>query len=393
MSSLALLFSLAVFNPMLPHSVDGKMQISKPLLEPPPSATVHIAKATDPGTGYPIVDGQKWDREGPWYQPVLVQDPAGNYVAVLDKQRQGSLRTPGVSSVDKLGAFSSWSPQGIRVIGNGQFQFCVMLLCGTNYPRIAVDAIELKLNDQVFRPERSGDKFVVDAELAQALRTATPGRALLRLYLNPGVTITHAINDETVKAWPQVFQASSSILDGGMPIGGGALSTARVVAIAPFPALPPSATAKDWVNDPQTSLPLVNGSTWRTGRNVAWSRLVTVRDEFDGEYKAVLHQDGGLITNWSRNFVDVFASRQLGTVTSSYAVPSLHITVGDRTLNLFGEYNRFPIDRQAAQFLQQAGEKLLTGTIPIRYTYGKNQKREYNVDIGTAKAWATLYRN
>jgi hypothetical protein len=92
-----------------------------------------LAKApVDPSTGYPIVDGKKWDSQGPWFQPVLVQDNTGSYVAVLDKQKQGSLRTPKLTTIDQLGVFSSWSRQGIRLVGNSQVQFCVWALCGTN---------------------------------------------------------------------------------------------------------------------------------------------------------------------------------------------------------------------------------------------------------------------
>jgi hypothetical protein len=272
-------------------------------------------------------------------------------------------------TVESLGAFSNWSRDGIRLVGNGQFQACLLVLCGTNYPRIAVEGMEVKLGDEVFYPQRSGDKFLVDEPLAQALKTAMPGKALLRLHLASGVTITRAVNDKTVQAWPKVFQDA-----------------------APLSSPPPDLTSKWVASDPKTGLPLVNGSTWRTGRNVAWSTPVIVRDEFDGEYKAVLSKRGGFMSQWSRDFLDVFLSRRFVTALTFSGIPSVHITFGDRTLNLYGKHNRFPINKMAAQFLQEAGEKTLTRLPTISYYVGENRQNTYDLDIGTVKTWAMLYR-
>jgi hypothetical protein len=205
--------------------------------------------------------------------------------------------------------------------------------------------------------------------------------------------MTQALSSQTVQAWPKVFQDSSS----GMttdpdPMGGGTLSTAKTVAIDPFPALPPDANSSTIINDPKTGLPLINGSTWRTGRNVAWAKPVVVRDEFDGEYKAVLSKKEGVVSQWSRNFVDVFISRRFVTALTFQGVPSLHITYGDRTLNLYGKNNRFLLNKMATQFLQEAGEKTLTKLPTMSFYVGKDNIRTQEVDIGTVKAWASLYR-
>jgi hypothetical protein len=357
-----------------------------------PAAAVIAKLPVDSSTGYPVIDGKNWDSKGPWYQPVVVQDPAGSYVAVLDKQKQGSVKLPELITVESLGAFSNWSRDGIRLVGNGQFQACLLVLCGTNYPRIAVEGMEVKLGDEVFYPQRSGDKFLVDEPLAQALKTAMPGKALLRLHLASGVTITRAVNDKTVQAWPKVFQDAAPLSSGAGSIGGGSLSTVKTVAIASLPTPPPDLTSKWVASDPKTGLPLVNGSTWRTGRNVAWSTPVIVRDEFDGEYKAVLSKRGGFMSQWSRDFVDVFLSRRFVTALTFSGIPSVHITFGDRTLNLYGKHNRFPINKMAAQFLQEAGEKTLTRLPTISYYVGENRQNTYDLDIGTVKTWAMLYR-
>jgi hypothetical protein len=391
---LPLALSVAVFSSLptsseqisaQPHSSDLRWSVAPISI---------LAKApVDPSTGYPIVDGKNWDRQGPWFQPVLVQDSAGNYVAVLDKQKQGALRTPKLTTIDQLGVFSNWSRQGIKLVGNTQVQLCVWALCSTNYPRIAVEDMEVKLGDQVFRPKRKSDTFLMDEELAQALQTATPGKALLRLHLKSGVTITRAISNETVQAWPKVFQAASTgAVPDVAPIGGGNLSTAKIVSVEPFPALPPDATSKSIINDPKTGLPLINGATWRTGRNVALAKPVVVRDEFDGEYKAVISKKEGIVSQWSRNFVDVFISSRFVTVLSFRGIPSLHITYGNRTLNLYGKNNRFEINKMAAQFLQEAGEKSINELPTMTFYVGKDNKRTYEVDIGTVKSWASLYR-
>jgi hypothetical protein len=391
-NSFALILSAAVMGASPP----GHGQSTAPSLEGQNArilpATIIAKSPVDSSTGYPVIDGKNWDSKGPWYQPVVIKDSAGgSYVAVLDKQKQGSLKLPELTTAESLGAYSNWSRDGIRLVGNGQFQACFFVLCGTNYPRIAVEGIEVKLGDQVFSPQRSGDKFLVDESLAQALKTATPGKALLRVKLASGVTITHPINDKTVQAWPKVFQDVIPTAGSG-PIGGGSLSTAKTVAIAPLPAPPSDLTSKWVANDPKTGLPLVNGSTWRTGRNVAWSTPVIVRDEFDGEYKAVLSKRGGFMSQWSRNFVDVFLSSRFITALTFSGIPSVHITFGDRTLNLYGKHNRFPINKMAAQFLQEAGEKTLTKLPTISYYVGKNRQNTYDLDIGTVKTWASLYR-
>jgi hypothetical protein len=358
-----------------------------------PSTSVLAKAPVDLSTGYPLVDGKKWDSQGPWFQPVLVQATTGNYVAVLDKQKQGSLRLPKLTTIDQLGVFSNWSRQGIRLVGNSQVQVCFWALCGTNYPRIGVEDMEVKLGDQVFHPQRKGDTFLVNEELAQALKTATPGKALLRLHLTPGVTMTQHINDQTVQAWSKVFQDSvAGAMSDGAPIGGGTLSTAKTVVVDPFPALPAESTSKSIITDPKTGLPLINGSTWRTGRNVAWAQPVVVRDEFDGEYKAVLSKKEGIVSQWSRNFVDLFISSRFVTVLSFRGVSSIHVSYGGRTLNIKGKNNRFPINQMAAQFLQEAGEKSLDVLPTVSYYVGKD-KRTYEVDIGTVKSWASLYRD
>jgi hypothetical protein len=390
--TLSLLMALPIVQASIVQATPVSPSVIAAERQKPPG---RIAKApTDPQTGYPVVKSDRWDKSDTWFQPVLVQNATGTYVAVLDKQKQGSLRPPELSTIERIGLFSNWSSTGIRTYANGQFQVCFFALCGTNYPRHEVNELEVKVGDQVFRPAKEGDRFLVDPALAQALQSATPGKVLVRVYLDKGITVTHPINDETVKSFPKVFQSTASGGDlGGAPVGGGELSIPRAVAVEPFPTFPKKASDKDVAMDPKSGLPLINGSLWRTEKHVAWSRPVVVRDEFDGEYRAVLMRDGGFMTNWSRNFVDVFATSRFATALSFYGVPSLHITVGDRTLNLYGSnYNRFPIDEQAAQFLQEAGEKSATPKATVSYYVGKGSKRSYDVDIGTMKAWASIYR-
>jgi hypothetical protein len=389
---LGLSLSLAVFNPGTVPTHQISTQVQPTMNSVKVSSPQVIAKVMDPKTGLPVVEGKQWDRQGPWYQPVVVQDSAGSYVAVLDKQKQGSVKLPQLTTVDKFGVFSSWSADGIRLVGNGQYQFCIMVLCGTNYPRVSVEDFEVKVGDRVFHPQRGKDKFLVDEELAQALRTATPGKVLFRVHLTPGISITEVPNEATVKTWPKIFQEPIAIDSGSAPIGGANLPTAKTVAVDPFPKLPEDAPPKYVVTDSKTGLPLVNGATWRTRRHVAWSTPVMVRDEFDGEYKAVFHKDGGFTTSWSRDFVDVFAKTQIATAMSFSSVPSLHITVGGRTLNLYGKNNRFYLNKMATDFLREAGEKVLTEKPTISYYVGDGNKRTYEIDIPTVKTWPTLYQ-
>jgi hypothetical protein len=389
---LGLSLSLAVFNPGTVPNPQIPTQVQRMAQSVKASSPQLIAKAMDPKTGLPVVEGKQWDRQGPWFQPVVVQDSGGSYLAVLDKQKQGSVKLPQLTTVDKFGVFSSWSSDGIRLVGNGQYQFCIMVLCGTNYPRVSVEGLEVKVGDQVFYPRRGKDKFLVDEELAQALRTATPGKVFFRVHLTPGVSLTEVPNEATVKAWSKIFQEPIATDPGSAPIGGANLPTAKTVAVEPFPTLPKDSPSNYVVTDSKTGLPLVNGATWRTRRHIAWSTPVTVRDEFDGEYKAVFHKDGGFTTSWSRDFVDVFAKTQIATAMSFSSVPSLHITVGGRTLNLYGKNNRFYLNKMATDFLREAGEKVLTEKPTISYYTSGGNKRSYEIDIPTVKTWPTLYQ-
>ncbi len=389
---LGLLVSLAVVNTTtLPPTPLHSSQTVNTVTAP---KTTVLAKAMDPRTGFPVVNGKRWDHEGPWFQPVVVQDAGSSYVAVLDKQKQGSVKLPQITTIDKIGVFSNWSREGIRLVGNGQYQFCIFFaLCGTNYPRIPVENIDLKVGDQVFTPQRDREKFLVDEELAQALASAKPGEVLLRVHLLPGITITQKPNDETVKSWPKVFQEPATVGVQTVPIGAANLTTAKTISVEDFPTIAKDAPSDYVATDSKTGLPLVNGATWRTRRHVAWSRPVVVRDEFDGEYKAVFTKDGGFTTSWSRDFVDVFAKSQIATAISYSSVPSLHITVGGRTLNLYGKNNRFYINKMAANFLRESGEKVLTEKPTIHYFVGDGNKRSYEIDIPTVKTWPTIYQD
>jgi hypothetical protein len=356
-----------------------------------------IAKtATDPKTGYPVVEGERWDKSSTWFKPVLVQDGSGSYLAVLDKQKQGAVRLPQLGLIRTIGMFSNWSRDGIRLYGNTQTQVCFWALCGTNYPRVEVEAIEVKVDDQVFAPQREGDKFLVDADLAQALQSATPGKVLVRMHLKPGVSSTQALSDETIKALPTIYQQASAptgivpVPVGGAELGSGS-GSARIVAVAPFPEPPKNASSQDAIRDSNTGLPLVNGATWRTRQNIPWSRMALVRDEFDGEYQAVFARDGAFASSWSRNFVDVVVSKRFLTVQSIQSVPALQITAGRQSITLSGEHNRFPIDDRAARFLFNAGNNPSAKPI-VSYLVSKNGKATYSIDSTTTKLWATLYR-
>ncbi len=351
-----------------------------------------VAAAKDPQTGYPIVDGKNWDRKGPWFTPVLVKDAAGDYVAVLSKQNQGVIKLPELTTVDRMGVITNWGRNGIRALATGQFQVCFFIVCGTEHPRLAVNSIEVKVNNQVFQPAAMGETFLVTPEMAQALSQATPTQSFMRLHLTSGVSLTRPIPAETVQSWPTVYGNFDASVSG---MGGGTLAAtpSRTVVVDPLPAVATSGAAKPGNPvDPSTGLPLVDGATWRTNREMPLSRPVLVRDEFDGEYEAVFDRDGGFVSNWSRNFVDVFASSRFATAFSYYTVPSIQVKVGGQSMTIVGENNRFPIGDKAARFLRNASQRSLSPKPTISFWVTPKKQRSYDLDVATVKYWSTIYR-
>jgi hypothetical protein len=156
-------------------------------------------------------------------------------------------------------------------------------------------------------------------------------------------------------------------------------------------------------------VPVLNKKDWRTTENVPWSRVVIVKDDFDGDYLAVLDKnyqrngtgsETGIISNWSQNYIRVFAyslKRQCGLFNvvcreidrKGLETGALDVRVGEQVFNLSGKNGNYSISPELATALRNAP----TGKAKIRVTLEGSGGTLTN-DIGekTVEAWKAVYK-
>ncbi|WP_038026184.1 hypothetical protein [Synechococcus sp. PCC 7336] len=156
---------------------------------------------------------------------------------------------------------------------------------------------------------------------------------------------------------------------------------------------------------------IVNEGDWRTafssGRSIPWSEPVMVRDDFDGDYLAVLdrnydgsltwgNKDAGVISNWSRNYIRVVAytrERQCGfwscnTNETVQETSRLRVKVGDTVYNLEGVNGNFPVSEELAAALRNAPP----GEAKIRISIeGSGASIDNDIGLDTVEAWRVVY--
>ncbi|HEY9824092.1 MAG TPA: hypothetical protein V6D19_01485 [Stenomitos sp.] len=417
--------SAETHNPKLIHQCIELSNCSSQLV----AAKVDI----DPTTGLPIADGAEWHRSKDelWSVPVLVKDILGNYVAVLDRKRQegvGGLEVP--SLLNSIGMVSNWSRGTIRVAATGLNQTCFYFICNKRLPLIQVEDLEIKVGDRVFHPKQ-GDgnqtctdiscplqpfratspqlnefgSFQVSDSLASALRSAKPGQVWIKLrLLSGGFPTVQTVNDKTIQAWQTIYKdADPSILSSMnppdfkiVPIHNWPESTEKETIGTTKYSRPVANTSKQVaeqstpLQDNQTNLPIVRGTTWRSGNNIPWSVPVLVRDDFEGEYKAVFDKSSGLITNWSQQFMEVFLyDKQQGYI---FNVQAFDLQLGSQTFKLEGSQNRFVISQDLSKALREAPAIKPVLTFTIQRSKKKPKSIQRTLDLETVQAWKTLYK-
>jgi hypothetical protein len=157
------------------------------------------------------------------------------------------------------------------------------------------------------------------------------------------------------------------------------------------------------------NLPVINNADWRTGKaQVPWSTPILVRDDFDGDYLAVLDrnytidansQESGIITNWSRTKLRIFSYdtvKKCGilvctkTPIEGREASKVAIKAGKDVFRLTGDNGNFEITDEIAMALKNA---------PPGDTKIKVQFEESGVDIvndigkGTVEAWKAVYHD
>ncbi|MFM2430327.1 MAG: hypothetical protein RLZZ511_1540 [Cyanobacteriota bacterium] len=193
--------------------------------------------------------------------------------------------------------------------------------------------------------------------------------------------------------------------------------TFSVLTLLALTATPSLAQKLDEFGDTKSSasgvnmqnLPVINNADWRTGKaNVPWSTPILVRDDFDGDYLAVLdrnytinanNEESGIITNWSRRKLRIFSYdtvKKCGilvctkTPVEGREANKVAIKAGKAVFRLTGDNGNFEITDEIAMALK---------TAPPGDTKIKVQFEESGVDIvndigkGTVEAWKSVYHD
>ena len=333
----------------------------------------------DPATGYPIVQEEAWVYEDdlPWSELVLVRSEfRDSYVAVPDRSYEtgsgADLRNPGIASL--------WSRDRLLAIGYGIEQVCFMgFICDTEHPVFPVSTVSLKVGDQVFALQGRRSSFEISDQIAWALKTAEPDQVWLRIAIAGGSNYTtRPIGADTIAAFQTLYQDAEPT---------------EVEALSETPSGPVSRLPEGLPSD----LPEVNENEWRRQSGVVWSQPIIVRDDFAGDYLAVLDRDysqdswnnwsSGIITNWSADQLAIHLYEGDGRSYACWAVNQLKLEIAGQTFDLKGENNIFPISDELAAILASAP----AGTPLLSYSESADELITREVGPDTVSAWSLIY--
>lgn len=174
----------------------------------------------------------------------------------------------------------------------------------------------------------------------------------------------------------------------------------------------PSTDANGDTNrDPETGYVVLNNNDWRTSEDVPLSVPVLINDPFDGNYLAVIDKNfsgritlgtyqEGVITNWSENYIRVYAyAIQKPCSGLSFFCPptvtvretsSFEVKVGDEVFSLEGTNGNFPVTAELAIALRNAPPGKALTRISLE---GSGSQIVNDIGSGTTEAWRTVYQN
>lgn len=130
---------------------------------------------------------------------------------------------------------------------------------------------------------------------------------------------------------------------------------------------------------------------------MAWSQPVIVRDDFAGDYLAVLDRDysqdswnnwsSGIITNWSADQLAIHLYEGDGRSYACWAVNQLKLDITGQTFYLKGQNNIFPISDELAVILASAP----SGTPLLSYYASEDEQVTREIGPDTVSAWSLIY--
>jgi len=146
-------------------------------------------------------------------------------------------------------------------------------------------------------------------------------------------------------------------------------------------------------------LPTVKEAQWRIDHKIPWSVPVLVEDEFEGNYVAVLDHDvrerfgrdkrPGLVTNWSRNRLQVYSYLLQTGSWQSFPIQQIVLQIGEQTFMLEGNNNEFVIQPTLALALRDAP----LGQVSLSYFNLKGDQLTHPIGDKTVESLHILYRS
>jgi hypothetical protein len=158
------------------------------------------------------------------------------------------------------------------------------------------------------------------------------------------------------------------------------------------------------------NLPVISNTDWRSEKaRIPWSTPVLVRDDFEGDYLAVLDRnyendalsgfETGVITNWSRRKLRIYSYDTVKSCNVLFCkkrnvagreAKKVAIKAGSQIFRLNGVDGNFELSENIAEALKNS---------PAGDTKIKIQFEESGVEIvsdigkGTVEAWKTVYQD
>ncbi|MGB8699414.1 MAG: hypothetical protein WCD18_08370 [Thermosynechococcaceae cyanobacterium] len=384
----------------------------------------------DPQTGFPIIEEKDWFKgEVPLATPVLIHPEMGdNYIAVLERQLQGGVDGPSPFRVNDLGFSSLWSRSSIKLFGSGLNQGCVYFICVKKSFPILIHSFSIKIGDTIFRSQDDAHSLILDSQrptdgqigtifnnsafrspsvdgqftiansLALALKNAAPKPVFIRLWTEGGVSITKKISAKTIEAWQVIYKdiPNEEPTPVSTPIPNSPASPSALTTQPSEVVLNPNVSIPPIQPDAQPKYPVVDGSVWQTGEDIPRFEPVWIKDEFDGNYVAVIdrNQKTGwtsyktLVSKWSAHALQVVITKRSDGRFLMFTSSPLTLKIGPQTFMLEGTENSFPISSDLARVLADPP----SGEATLSYRDLKGNLVTHNLNPKTVQSWKAIYK-
>ena len=149
----------------------------------------------------------------PWSQPVRIIDPfEGDYVGIFDKNYFYNRL---LNTDARVEVISLWRRDSIRLLLAYRDRDCLSrhsfyagalgVDCLIFNTTLNITNLFIKIGEQVFRLEGQNSTFVVNDELAAALKNSPTENVSIRLVAESGEAVDSEIGKGTVKAWKDIY--------------------------------------------------------------------------------------------------------------------------------------------------------------------------------------------